>query len=384
MIELNDWIAKVNFPAKRWLLLGKGPTFSRRGQFDLANFNTFALNHVVREEKVTVAHIIDIDVVGTCRKELLRNCDWLIMPRVPHVRCLASEYMNLADWLGVFPELAELEEQGRLVVYPLVSYADRSGSSQVEARYFSSEAAFGILGLLGVRDLDLLGVDGGRQYSSDFADLGGSLLVNQQPHFDLQFKRLAEIARHFGIRYSPLVDQGRSGVEGKGEAEQAKNALQEQPMVDPEILLPDVRDLDVPARPMVEESEPEFSTLVRAEKYAASYNYRHKFFPKSVGSAELRRSLAEKIEDLEADLRLYRAKLEDTLEELSKVSIDLVVCDQRLTWSRQEVEESRARILSLEQNLHGLVGSATWKVGRFFTNPTRVLNLASRQAPKGE
>src|SRR5438094_870438 len=42
MIELMDWIPGVSFPAKPWLILGKGPSFSRRTEFDLGQFNLLA------------------------------------------------------------------------------------------------------------------------------------------------------------------------------------------------------------------------------------------------------------------------------------------------------------------------------------------------------
>src|SRR5271154_1171129 len=155
MIELKDWISKVSFPPKPWLVMGKGPTFSRRSQVDLKSFNTFALNHVVREEKVTVAHIIDIDVVESCAKNLLTNCDWLIVPRVPHVKCQRSEYLNLNDWLQCVHVLAQAEEQGKLVTYSLAHFADKNDRFQIEVRYFSSEAALGILGRMGVKEVSL-------------------------------------------------------------------------------------------------------------------------------------------------------------------------------------------------------------------------------------
>ena len=36
MIELHEWIARSAFTDRPWLILGKGPTYQRRGEFDLA------------------------------------------------------------------------------------------------------------------------------------------------------------------------------------------------------------------------------------------------------------------------------------------------------------------------------------------------------------
>ena len=86
MLELTDWFRQASFPSKPWLMVGKGPTFERRDRFQLSDYNVVSLNHVVNELKVDVAHIIDIDVVGDCAARLAENCEWLLMPRYPHVR----------------------------------------------------------------------------------------------------------------------------------------------------------------------------------------------------------------------------------------------------------------------------------------------------------
>jgi len=39
----------------------------------------------VREVKVDLAHIVDIDVAESCATSLLKNCQYLLMPRVPNV-----------------------------------------------------------------------------------------------------------------------------------------------------------------------------------------------------------------------------------------------------------------------------------------------------------
>ena len=58
---------------KPWLILGKGPSFSKRHQFDLSAYNTLSLNHAVREQAVTIAHIIDLDVIYACGDAIEKN-----------------------------------------------------------------------------------------------------------------------------------------------------------------------------------------------------------------------------------------------------------------------------------------------------------------------
>jgi hypothetical protein len=386
MIELKDWISKANFPPKPWLVLGKGPTFSLRNQLDLKSFNTFALNHVVREEKVTVAHIIDIDVIEACAKTLLTNCDWLIVPRIPHVKCQRSEYLNLRDWLQCVPILAQAKEQGKLVTYSLGHYADQNDRFQIAARYFSSEAALGILGRMGVKEVSLLGIDGGSDYSQSFADLStNTLLINGQPDFDLQFERLDRIAQEFNLKYTRILSDGD---QVRVKQMQAKNPSMLgddlEPPADPAITLPEVRSLDIGQTCQLNNSKPEFPTLPRAEKYAASYIYRRKIFPRSIAADEQKQTLSEKVQSLESDLRAYREKLEDALDELAKVSKDLVISSQRLNYCRSEIEEYKDRVLHLEQNLHGLVRSATWKLGRTLTKPVDAIGRGLSKRTKDD
>jgi len=212
MIELKDWLNHSSFQikpfqTKPWLIIGKGPTYTKLNEVNLTEYNTLSLNHVVRELKVNVAHIIDIDVVEACADKLLTNCDWLIMPRRPHVSCRPSEILTLEDWKNSIPVLRELDQAGKLVVYDLMFGETAHGDSQIEVNYFSSEAALGILARLGIKTIRSIGVDGGRKYSNTFCDLDNETnLANGQPSFDLQFEKLEKIADNYQIDYRPIVE----------------------------------------------------------------------------------------------------------------------------------------------------------------------------------
>jgi hypothetical protein len=207
MIELKDWLKTNNFASKPWLILGKGPTFAKLKEVNLQDYNTLSLNHVVRELKVNVSHIIDIDVIETCADQLRANCDWLIMPRRPHVSCRPSEILTLEDWKNSISILRELDQAGKLVCYDLMLGEPASQDSEVEVHYFSSEAALGILARLGAKTVRSLGVDGGRKYSQKFSDLDSETkLANGQPSFDLQFEKLEKIADEHQLDYRPLIE----------------------------------------------------------------------------------------------------------------------------------------------------------------------------------
>lgn len=205
MIDLREWGRSAELAAKPWLLLGKGPTFERRAEFDLSAYNLLALNHVVRELKVDVAHVIDVDVAATCADDLRANCRWLIMPRRPHVDFRPAEQL-LEDFFDDVPVLRELSDEGRLVYYNLSNRPPVDDAPVIGVRFFSAEAALNILGEIGATTVRSLGIDGGRAYSGAFKDLeGATMLANSQPSFSLQFAEIDAIVRRHGLDYAPLV-----------------------------------------------------------------------------------------------------------------------------------------------------------------------------------
>ncbi len=206
MLELRDWVTTKPFDNRPWLMLGKGPSFGRRHEFDLSGYNLVSLNHAVREVKVEIAHVIDIDVIHDCEEVIAANCDFLVMPRFPHVQSLPG-LASLDDYLRGSAALRRLDEENRLVWYN-ISTARAVGSSPViSARYFGSEAALGVLGEYGVRVVRSLGVDGGTHYATAFSsDATQTLLSNGQASFDMQFVELRRIAHKYGVDFRPLIE----------------------------------------------------------------------------------------------------------------------------------------------------------------------------------
>lgn len=201
-----------------WLIYGKGPSFASRSQFDVSGYEIFGLNHVVREQRVTVAHAIDVEVVEHCAASIPANCEVLVMPWVPHVRSkpslfrkhitFAPGYLTLCQYCERLPVLAELRRQGRLLWYNLSSAPKKStrpGSEVVRAETFSSVAAAALLSKAGVRHIRTLGIDGGASYSSQFTDLNDKTkLQTGQSSFDEQFREIARIIMETNTDFAPL------------------------------------------------------------------------------------------------------------------------------------------------------------------------------------
>ena len=216
MIEFARWLQEVRFPDRPWLMLGKGPTFARRGEFDLAGWNRIGLNHVAREMPVDIAHVIDLDVLPAIAAALPQNAQWLLMPRYPHVNCRPDPQRPLESFFAEHPVLRDFADRGRLVWYDLrnKSCPVRGEGAPIKVRFFSSEAALRILARLGAKVVRTLGIDGGRSYSRAFADAEGTRLANQQPSFDLQFGQFDQIVQETGIDFESLIPPMRIFVGG--------------------------------------------------------------------------------------------------------------------------------------------------------------------------
>src|SRR5689334_8618874 len=91
MREFLQWFDEQRLAADQaWLILGKGPSFAKRHAFDLTAYKTISLNHAVREQRVDLAHLIDLDVLHDCAEEIETNAAMVVMPWVPHVNCFAG------------------------------------------------------------------------------------------------------------------------------------------------------------------------------------------------------------------------------------------------------------------------------------------------------
>jgi Glycosyl transferase family 8 len=192
-------------PEQPWLVLGKGPSFAKRDQFDLKNFQLLSLNHAVREQPVAVAHMIDFDVVEACGESIDRNATVLVMPWFPHLENRPGT-KNLESLARRNSTLNRLNTQGRLLWYNHSLAREMRGNSPViPVRFFSSEAVLNLLAAAGVRQVRSLGIDGGYTYSAQFQDLAGkTLLSNQRTTFDVQFGEIAKILMNTGLDYAPL------------------------------------------------------------------------------------------------------------------------------------------------------------------------------------
>lgn len=210
MKSFVDWYRETTLSSERpWLILGKGPSFSKAKILDLSKFSLMTLNHAARELKADLAHVIDVEVLQESGNEIEQNVDFLVMPFVPHFGLSACVGKTLVDWICQIPILSKFETEGRLLWYDLSTGHKTVGPyPAVEVHNFSSEAALGLLGLAGAKTIYSLGIDGGGNYACEFDDLlSRTCLANGQVSFDSQFKEFPKIINKYDLSYWPLLGE---------------------------------------------------------------------------------------------------------------------------------------------------------------------------------
>jgi len=203
--DIIRWAQSFDVNQKPWLILGKGPSYQNVQKTRLDDFYACSLNHVVREHRVDLAHIIDIDVVADCAKAIDQNAACLALPFFPHVNSRPTA-KTVIQFIAEIPLLKKLKNEGRLVWYNLSTSQKKIGSSPViVAKFFSAESAVNILAECGAKTIRSLGIDGGNTYANSFDDLKTkTLLANTQTSFDGQFRQIAKTIRSKNIFYAPL------------------------------------------------------------------------------------------------------------------------------------------------------------------------------------
>ncbi len=204
MKELTEWWEEFDGLSRRWLILGKGPSFEARDRYDLRPYTTMAINHVVREMKVDVVSAVNYDVVGDCSDAIYQNSRFLLMPRYPHSIPGDGDHL-LETYFTAYPVLEALSQEGRLIWYNLSSDTIMEGSPVIKNGPFSVCILFNLLAQLGVRRIRTLGVDGGLAYASSFQDMTDrTRLANGMTTYDHQFNDMMKTVKQYHLDYAPL------------------------------------------------------------------------------------------------------------------------------------------------------------------------------------
>ncbi len=191
-----------------WLILGKGPSFSRYNSEQFHDFSTLSLNHAVKNCRPDLAHFIDLDAFLACASEATAHARAVVMPWQPHVKNVATD-KTLEQLFASVEPLAHLAREGRLFTYNLsTGSAPRLGEPIIRVTNFSAEAAINLLAAKGARKMRTLGVDGGKSYAGSFSSLvDQTLLSNGQTSFDTQFAEFARSTFTHNLDFGPADRQ---------------------------------------------------------------------------------------------------------------------------------------------------------------------------------
>lgn len=199
----------IPWDRKPWLVLGKGPTIDQYATVDTTKYNVLALNHTVTLGPCAIAHAIDLEVVKDCGSAIEKNAKFLFMPDRPHVKM--SQGPAIEVHLPTTPALEYLERQGRLVTYKkYVASARIAPPNVVPVMYFSGEAAFGILGAIGAKEVYSLGIDGGATYGETFSHL--KPLENGRKDFDQHIAAIQDILVRHKMTWTRLGKKEAAGA----------------------------------------------------------------------------------------------------------------------------------------------------------------------------
>jgi hypothetical protein len=205
---MEDFIISNRLSQKCFYVLGKGPSIEKFNAVDASSDVLISLNHVVRDRKVDIAHIIDYDVLEDVGLSVYENANYLLMPLHPHISCKPTR-LSLNHFIKCNSIIHKMNEEGRLLWYKLGTKRYFLGKYPTyPAGYFSGDVIVGVLAASGVKNIELVGVDGGNFYADSFFDLNKkTLLSNGRKSFDIQFSRIRFHIMKNDLNYSHILDE---------------------------------------------------------------------------------------------------------------------------------------------------------------------------------
>lgn len=195
------------FARKPWMILGKGPSFSKFTKIDATRYNVLAINHVVdRLDACDIAHFADWETFEACGHTAEARAKFVCMPYVPFLK-FAPSPNTILQHARESERLRRMIGARRVLVYNLMCTSQGrriEGHPDVHLTNFSAEAVIDYLGKCEVGEVVSLGVDGGATYSNAFSNLvGKTLLASGQSTYDLQFSGMSDAMMRTGVHYSP-------------------------------------------------------------------------------------------------------------------------------------------------------------------------------------
>lgn len=200
VLHFTEFFKKgLHDPKKPWLVLGKGPSFSKKTGYDLTKFNILGVNETNNHVLTLVAFYTDYEAwtnTQYCSSRAIMLPFWPHFDGTPHLRKPLPNIIRKDTHLRAAP--------GEVYFFDLDRHKElgTKGPSDtvLSGSCSSTEAAFNMLGLMGVKQIFTLGVDGGIFLDEKF---GESNKTNGN-NYDNQMKYIKEVCTKFEMEWECL------------------------------------------------------------------------------------------------------------------------------------------------------------------------------------
>lgn len=196
MTPFFEWFESSNI-TKPWLVVGKGPSFSKVSDINLADYSVIGLNHVMFKIPCLLGHAVDLEVYNTSDNKFL--CQHLVTPWEPHTKFKPCN-----------KSLLELDSANSIGHKKILYYNSsgttktrlKKGGPEVRVKMFGAVAVMNLLAMAGVKLIYTIGVDGGNSYHTEFNK--ADLLSNGRSSFNDQFAEFKLTKDKYGLTIKPM------------------------------------------------------------------------------------------------------------------------------------------------------------------------------------
>jgi len=196
MTPFFEWFKTLS-STKPWLVVGKGPSFSKVSSINLEDYLVVGLNHVMFKIPCLLGHAIDSEVYNKSDNKFL--CRHLVTPWEPHIGFKPGNKslvdLDAANRIGHKDVLYYNSSRTRKV-------SMRRGGPEVRVKLFGAVAVMNLLAMAGVRLVNTIGIDGGTSYHDEFNK--SDLLCNGRSSFNDQFSEFNFTKKKYGLVISPM------------------------------------------------------------------------------------------------------------------------------------------------------------------------------------
>lgn len=205
--DFVKWLKSQSNDPRKWVVVGKGPSFKSAYECQEEGFRFFCLNDaaIMMADRAHVAHFTDWEAYVRAR-EALPKSTIIVMPWRPHEKNTVGR-RTLMDWHLFDPQIGVRLASRTLMTYhsDLDKKPTMPGLSKVRVRKFSAVAAVNLLGAGGVKKIFLSGIDGGKLYADCFDT--STLLSNGQRSFSAQNSEIERAKAAYRLELSCLSER---------------------------------------------------------------------------------------------------------------------------------------------------------------------------------